>query len=54
LNLRWTETGGPTVSPPTRRGFGGRIIERMIAQLKGQSHFDWRANGLVCEITLRA
>ena len=54
LNLRWTETGGPSVSPPTRRGFGGRIIERMIAQLKGQSHFDWRANGLVCEITLRA
>jgi PAS domain S-box-containing protein len=54
LRLRWTETGGPTVSPPTRGGFGGRIIERMIAQLKGQSHFDWRANGLVCEITLRA
>ena len=33
LNLRWIETGGPTVGPPTRRGFGGRTIEQMIAQL---------------------
>jgi PAS domain S-box-containing protein len=53
LNLRWIETGGPTVLPPTRRGFGGRIIEQMIAQLKGESRFDWRAEGLICEITLR-
>jgi two-component sensor histidine kinase len=53
LNLRWVETGGPPVQPPTRRGFGGRIIEQMIAQLKGESRFDWRVEGLVCEITLR-
>jgi PAS domain S-box-containing protein len=52
LNLRWVETGGPTVRPPTRRGFGGRIIEQMIGQLKGKTRFDWRAEGLVCEITL--
>ena len=52
LNLRWIETGGPTVQPPTRRGFGGRIIEQVIAQLKGKTCFDWRADGLVCEITL--
>jgi hypothetical protein len=26
----------------------------MIKQLKGQTHFDWRVEGLVCEITLRA
>jgi PAS domain S-box-containing protein len=53
LNLRWIETGGPTVQPPARTGFGGRIIEQMIAQLKGESRFDWRAEGLICEITLR-
>jgi two-component sensor histidine kinase len=34
-------------------GFGGRIIERMIAQRSGKTHFDWRADGLVCEITLK-
>jgi PAS domain S-box-containing protein len=53
LNLRWAETGGPAVQAPTRKGFGGRIIEQMIAQLKGKTHFDWRAEGLVCEITLQ-
>jgi PAS domain S-box-containing protein len=53
LHLRWIETGGPIVKPPTRMGFGGRVIEQMIAQLKGKSRFDWRAEGLVCEITLR-
>jgi PAS domain S-box-containing protein len=49
----WTETGGPVVRPPTRKGFGGRIIEQMIAQQKGETRFDWRADGLVCEIRLR-
>jgi PAS domain S-box-containing protein len=53
LNLRWTEMGGPTVRAPTRRGFGGRIIEQMIAQLKGETRFDWRPEGLICEIALR-
>jgi PAS domain S-box-containing protein len=52
LHLRWTETGGPAVETPTRKGFGGRVIEQMIAQLKGKTCFDWRADGLVCEITL--
>jgi PAS domain S-box-containing protein len=52
LNLRWTEMGGPPVRAPTRRGFGGRIIEQMIGQQKGETRFDWRAEGLVCEITL--
>jgi two-component sensor histidine kinase len=53
LILRWTETGGPPVSRPTRTGFGGRIIKQVIAQLKGESRFDWRAEGIICEITLR-
>ena len=53
LNLRWTEMGGPTVRAPTRTGFGGRIIEQMIAQLKGETRFDWRPEGLICEIALR-
>jgi PAS domain S-box-containing protein len=51
LTLQWTEIGGPAVQQPTRRGFGGRIIERMIAQLNGAIRFDWRADGLVCQIT---
>ena len=53
LRLTWAETGGPTVRAPTRKGFGGRIIEQMIGQQSGKTHFDWRADGLVCEITLQ-
>jgi PAS domain S-box-containing protein len=54
LILRWTEIGGPPVQTPTRQGFGGRIIEQMIKQLKGETRFDWRTDGLVCEITIQA
>jgi len=53
LQLRWTEIGGPRVREPMRKGFGGRIMEQMIAQLKGHMVFHWRAEGLVCEFSLR-
>ena len=37
LTLRWTETGGPAVQPPTRKGFGTRVMEAMVqSQLKGE------------------
>jgi PAS domain S-box-containing protein len=54
LQLRWCETGGPQVTTPTRRGFGSRVIEQMVARLGGHAQFDWRAQGLVCEISLPA
>ena len=54
LILLWTETGGPPVKAPTGQGFGGKVIKSMIEQLKGQTRFDWRPEGLVCEITLQA
>ena len=50
LNLRWTETGGPAVQEPTRKGYGGRIIEQMIAQHGGELQLDWRREGLICQI----
>ena len=53
LHLRWMERGGPKVQEPTHQGFGTRVIERMIAQQSGKVSFDWRAEGLVCEITLQ-
>ena len=54
LVLQWVETGGPAVQSPTRRGFGGRIIEEMVRQRKGKIDYDWRPEGLVCNITLPA
>jgi PAS domain S-box-containing protein len=53
LTLHWSEIGGPAVKTPTHQGFGTRIIERIIGQLKGKARFDWHADGLVCEITLQ-
>ncbi len=52
LRLRWIEAGGPVAQEPTRKGFGTRIVEQMIVQQKGEVRFDWRKEGLVCEITL--
>jgi PAS domain S-box-containing protein len=52
LSLRWIEFGGPTVSPPTHRGFGTRVMENIVGQLGGEVHFDWRDQGLTCEIAL--
>jgi PAS domain S-box-containing protein len=54
LTLHWTEKGGPPVKAPARHGFGGRVIERMIGDLKGKAHFDWRPEGIVCEIIIQA
>ena len=52
LLLRWTETGGPPVTPPTRQGFGKRVMDGIIrGQLNGDMRFDWRTEGLACEIT---
>jgi two-component sensor histidine kinase len=34
------------------RGFGTRIVENMIGQLRGEARFDWREQGLTSEIVL--
>ena len=51
FRLRWEEKGGPAVSPPTQRGFGSRMIERVLsAELRGEVRIDWRLEGVVCII----
>jgi PAS domain S-box-containing protein len=50
--LRWTESNGPPVNPPTHRGFGMRVMESMVAAQRGEIHFSWRSQGLSCEITM--
>jgi two-component sensor histidine kinase len=53
LMLRWIETGGPPVNPPTRKGFGTDMIGAMIrGHGGGDVRLNWHAEGLVCEITL--
>jgi PAS domain S-box-containing protein len=54
LRLRWEESGGPPVAgPPTRRGFGSRLIEAtVVTQLGGVVERRWEPGGLVCEIAV--
>ena len=50
LVLSWTETGGPPVKTPTKEGFGGRVVRQLAEKLNGSARFDWREEGLDCEI----
>jgi PAS domain S-box-containing protein len=51
LHLRWAECGGPQVKPPSRRGFGSRLIERALAvELGGAVRLDFDPDGVICEI----
>lgn len=60
LRLEWRERGGPPVAPPSRRGFGSRLIERGLeADLGGRVALLFEPDGVRCEIeatlaTLRA
>jgi CheY-like chemotaxis protein len=46
LSLVWIETGGPTVAPPTKVGFGTKIISSLGGSHGGRTEFDWRPAGL--------
>ncbi|MFN4176584.1 sensor histidine kinase [Phenylobacterium sp.] len=53
LDLTWSETGGPPVAPPSRRGFGSRLIERSLeGSLGGRASLDFAPGGLVCRVSL--
>jgi len=53
LRLIWTESGGPKVEPPARRGFGARLLERgLAAELSGSVELTYDASGLVCHMAL--
>jgi two-component sensor histidine kinase len=51
FRLLWQEGGGPAVSPPSRTGFGSRMIERgLSAELRGEVRIDYRPAGVLCTI----
>lgn len=53
LRLEWLEQGGPTVVPPTRRGFGTRMIERCIERdLGGELDVIFDPGGVSCRISI--
>ena len=51
LHLRWQEFGGPVVAPPTRRGFGSKLIERALKDsLEGEVSLAFEPDGVVCTV----
>ena len=54
LTVTWREHDGPPVTPPTRVGFGTRLIERgLAADLNGEVRIAYPLDGVVCTIRAR-
>lgn len=48
----WRETGGPSVAPPTRKGFGRFLIERVLAaDFNGVVEHTYHPHGVECILT---
>jgi PAS domain S-box-containing protein len=53
LEITWAESGGPTVSPPTREGFGTLLIERGLkVSLGGEARITFAPTGVTCDMRL--
>lgn len=53
LRMRWQERDGPPVSPPSRSGFGSRMIERGLAnELGGDVRILYEPAGVVCTLDI--
>jgi len=53
IELTWKEQGGPPVTPPTRRGFGTRLMERCIERdLGGGFDMIFHPQGLTCRMII--
>jgi two-component sensor histidine kinase len=51
LDFRWTESDGPEIGQPTRRGFGLKLIEREASyNLGGRAELDLHPRGLEARI----
>ena len=51
LSLTWQESGGPTVSPPARRGFGTRLLESVLGKApRSELTIEFNPEGLCCRI----
>ena len=51
FTLSWSENGGPHVETPSRKGFGSRMIERMLAaDFNGKVDIHYHPAGIRCHL----
>ena len=55
FTMSWTESGGPSVIKPERRGFGSMVTDGMLTMsLGGEAEIDFRPTGLVWRMSCPA
>jgi PAS domain S-box-containing protein len=55
LQMIWQEKGGPSVGPPSRKGFGHIVMDRITGQaLGGTSHADFTSEGVTWRLDVPA
>jgi two-component sensor histidine kinase len=53
VEIRWTESGGPAVKSPERRGFGSLVIERNLARsLDAEVELSFAEEGVSCRMVI--
>lgn len=53
--VSWTETGGPTVAPPKREGFGSKLIQTTIVyDLGGRADIAYPSTGMTARLVIPA
>jgi two-component sensor histidine kinase len=51
IHMRWKETGGPATDPPSRKGFGTRLLESIAREVRGTISIAFESDGVACQIT---
>jgi two-component sensor histidine kinase len=52
FTLRWEEHDGPSVTPPTRKGFGSRMIDRAFSsEFNGKVGLTYEPTGVIWTVT---
>lgn len=53
VTVNWNEKGGPLVAPPTREGFGTKLIAQCATSLSGKISQRFSFDGFSCSLTFR-
>jgi two-component sensor histidine kinase len=51
VNLQWSEEGGPPVTPPSKTGFGSKVVTQSLRALSGTLAPVFDSDGLRCSMT---
>jgi two-component sensor histidine kinase len=53
LRFIWRESGGPPVTPPSQKGFGCFVLERVTVNALGEGKLEFNSDGLVWTCVIR-